>query len=597
VTWLISNFWARLNLVPRLSLVVALGILLVVIGAVYQSSQHITRDTQNELSAEYNRQMETLESVVLATLFMEEKTHHHFDLKHLTGLLSAFKYSADVTQISFRDTTDVAAFSQEIPIQLEAPLFFSRWCGLENIYLNRPIIVEGVYYGLLSLSMSPNRIINQAWGYYLYLVRLMFLSLVIVLFSIWFVLRKALQPLLSLAEVSKILTQGDLSVRVKIAGSPELQTVLLNFNQMAASFQTTLAALQASEAINRTILESLSQKIFLKDRNSVFLAVNKAYAEAHGLRAEEFVGKDDFAFYPAELARQYRADDREVMESGEVKDLEEADIALGKGCMTRTIKVPIRNEAGEVTALLGSFEDITARKRAEQQLAQKNAELERFTYTISHDLKSPIITIKGFLGSLVADARAGNMERLETDIKRIAGAADKMQALLTDVLELSRIGRMVQPSLKFSMTAAAQDASEVLAGTIRAKGVKVTIEPEMPAVFADPHRIREVMQNLIENAVKYMGSQAEPQVAVGCRFLADGRQAYFVKDNGLGIDMKFRDKIFGLFEKLDPHSEGTGIGLALAKRIIELHHGTIWVESAGLEQGSTFYFTLPQQPA
>jgi signal transduction histidine kinase len=119
----------------------------------------------------------------------------------------------------------------------------------------------------------------------------------------------------------------------------------------------------------------------------------------------------------------------------------------------------------------------------------------------------------------------------------------------------------------------------------------------MPVVFADLHRIREVMQNLIENAVKYMGNQTEPQVEVGCRFLADGRQAYFVKDNGLGIDMKFSDKIFGLFEKLDPHSEGTGIGLALVKRIIELHHGTIWVESAGLEQGSTFYFTLPQQPA
>ncbi len=597
MTWFTSRLWARLNLVPRLSLVVTLSILLVAIGAVYQSAQYITRGTQNELSVEYNKQMETLESVVLATLFMEEKIHHNFDLEQLTGVLSKFKYGKDVTQISFRDTTDVAAFNQEITIQLNAPLFFSSWCGLENIYLNRPIIVEGMYYGLLSLSMSPNRIINQAWGYYLYLVRLMFLSLAIVLLSIWFVLRKALHPLLSLAEVSKTLTQGDLSVRVNIAGSPELQTVLLNFNQMAASFQATLAALQKSETINRTILASLSQKIFLKDRNFVFLSVNKAYAEAHGLKAEEFVGKDDFAFYPAELARQYRADDREVMETGEAKDIEEADIALGKGCMTRTIKVPIHNEAGEVTALLGSFEDITERKKAEQQLEQKNAELERFTYTISHDLKSPIITIKGFLGSLVADAKAGNMERMENDIKRIAGATDKMQALLEDVLELSRIGRMVQPSIEFSMTSAAQDAIEVLYGMIRAKGVKVTIEPDMPVVFADLHRIREVMQNLIENAVKYMGNQTEPQVAVGCRFLADGRQAYFVKDNGLGIDMKFSDKIFGLFEKLAPHSEGTGIGLALVKRIIELHHGTIWVESAGLEQGSTFYFTLPQQPA
>ncbi|HCC55582.1 MAG TPA: hypothetical protein DEQ20_11810 [Desulfobulbaceae bacterium] len=597
MTWLTSRLWARLNLVPRLSLVVTLSILLVVTGTVYQSTQYIIRRTQDNLIVEYNQQMEALESLVVLVSFLDGKSSHNFDVERLIEVLSNFKYSADVTQVSFRDTTDVAAFSQERIIKLETPLFFARWCGLETIYVNRPIIVEGVYYGLLSLSMSPSRIINRGWDRYLYLVQAMCFSLALVLLSIWFVLRKALHPLLSLAEVSKTLTQGDLSVRVKIAGSPELQRVLLNFNQMAASFQATLAALQESETIKHIILESLPLKIFLKDRNSVYLSVNKAYADDHALKVEEFVGKDDFVFYPAELARKYRADDREVMESGKLKNIEEAYTVLGQDRMVRTIKVPIRNEAGEVTALLGSFEDITERKKAEQQLEQKNAELERFTYTISHDLKSPIITIKGFLGSLVADAKAGNIARMEGDIKRIAGATDKMQALMEDVLELSRIGRMVQPSIKFSMTAAAQDAIEVLYGIIRAKGVKVTIEPDMPVVFADLHRIREVMQNLIENAVKYMGNQTEPQVAVGCRFLADGRQAYFVKDNGLGIDMKFSDKIFGLFEKLDPHSEGTGIGLALVKRIIELHHGTIWVESAGADQGSIFYFTLPQQPA
>ena len=112
--------------------------------------------------------------------------------------------------------------------------------------------------------------------------------------------------------------------------------------------------------------------------------------------------------------------------------------------------------------------DITERKKAEQQLEQKNAELERFTYTISHDLKSPIITIKGFLGTLVADARAGKIERMESDIKRIARAADKMQALLEDVLELSRIGRMVNPSVEFSLTEAALEVIEGLDGMIGA---------------------------------------------------------------------------------------------------------------------------------
>jgi signal transduction histidine kinase len=103
------------------------------------------------------------------------------------------------------------------------------------------------------------------------------------------------------------------------------------------------------------------------------------------------------------------------------------------------------------------------------------------------------------------------------------------------------------------------------------------------------------MQNLIENAVKYSGSQAEPRIEVGSKILDDGQCAYFVKDNGIGIEPKFYDKIFGLFEKLDPHSAGTGIGLALVKRIIELHGGKIWVESTGPNLGTTFYFTLPQQ--
>ena len=239
--------------------------------------------------------------------------------------------------------------------------------------------------------------------------------------------------------------------------------------------------------------------------------------------------------------------------------------------------------------------DITKRKKSEQVLEQKNAELENFTYAISHDLKSPIITIKGFLGSLVSDARSGDFERMESDVKRIAKAADKMQVLLDDVLELSRIGRLVNPSAELSMTEAANEAIEDLAAFIKAKNAVVTVEADMPPVFVDCHRIREVMQNLIENAIKYSGSQAEPRVEVGSKVLADGQCAYFVKDNGIGIEPKFYGKIFGLFEKLDPHSDGTGIGLALVKRIVDLHGGKIWVESSGHGNGSTFYFTLPQQ--
>lgn len=228
-----------------------------------------------------------------------------------------------------------------------------------------------------------------------------------------------------------------------------------------------------------------------------------------------------------------------------------------------------------------------------KELEAKNAELERFTYTVSHDLKSPIITIRGFLGTLVQDARAGRFDRMESDIMRISRATDKMQSLLEDLLELSRIGRIVNPPAEFCMADAAREAGELLHATLLGKGVKLNIDPSMPRIWADRQRMTEVLQNLIENGAKYMGDQKNPMIQVGC-LPGEECDTYFVRDNGMGIDKKFHTKIFGLFDKLDAGSSGTGIGLALVKRIVELHAGRIWVESEGAGKGSVFFFTLPR---
>jgi|GEM_PF-2958015 len=231
-------------------------------------------------------------------------------------------------------------------------------------------------------------------------------------------------------------------------------------------------------------------------------------------------------------------------------------------------------------------------ERRIHELEIKNAEMERFTYTVSHDLKSPLITIKGFLGMLTTDAKAGKVERMESDIKRITNAADKMQTLLEDLLELSRVGRVSTPASVFPISETVQEAGELLYGGFTTKNIFFEIANDMPLVRADRSRICEVWQNLLENAVKYMGNQPSPHIVAGWLTSKDG-PIFFVKDNGIGIESAYQHKIFDLFEKLNPHSEGTGIGLALVKRIIELHNGKIWVESLGIDQGSTFYFTLP----
>lgn len=247
-------------------------------------------------------------------------------------------------------------------------------------------------------------------------------------------------------------------------------------------------------------------------------------------------------------------------------------------------------------------QEITVRKQAQrererfvEELKAKNAELERFTYTVSHDLKSPLVTIRGFAGLLEKDADKGDTQRMKRDIQQIQDAAEKMQQLLAELLELSRVGRLINPPEEVSLTALAHEAVELVTGCIKERGVEVDIDPAMPVTYGDRGRLLEVLQNLLDNAVKFMGDQPAPRIEIGGRRDTD-EVVCFVQDNGVGIDPKYHEQIFGLFDRLDPRSEGTGIGLALVKRIVEAHGGRIRVESEGAGRGSTFRFTVPLQP-
>src|SRR5688572_2379025 len=232
------------------------------------------------------------------------------------------------------------------------------------------------------------------------------------------------------------------------------------------------------------------------------------------------------------------------------------------------------------------------REKAIKELETKNAELERFTYTVSHDLKSPLITISGFTGLLEADAKSGDMEKFRGDLLRINEAAEKMKRLLDELLELSRIGRIINPPSDIPLAKIVEEALSLVQGRLRTGNVEVHIQEDLPTVRGDRPRLVEVLQNLIDNAVKFMGDQPAPKVEIGMRKEID-EQVFFVRDNGIGIEASHREKVFDLFDKLNPHTEGTGVGLALAKRIVEVHGGRIWVESEGRGRGSTFCFTLP----
>lgn len=259
---------------------------------------------------------------------------------------------------------------------------------------------------------------------------------------------------------------------------------------------------------------------------------------------------------------------------------------------------PVRDESGKLVHFVGIQKDVTARIHADlereeliTELKGKNAELEQFAYAVSHDLRSPLVTIQGFLKPLQQSAAEGDIESHEADLDRIRRAVVRMAQLLNDVMELSRIGRVVNPQSDVSLGELAKQALESCRGTI-STNVQIEIADDLPIVCCDRTRMLTVLQNLIENALKFTSDEPIPRVEVGVR-RDNAEQVCFVRDNGIGIASDHRTRVFRLFEQLDKHVSGSGIGLALTKRIIEMHGGRIWVESEGSGRGSTLCFVLP----
>lgn len=238
-------------------------------------------------------------------------------------------------------------------------------------------------------------------------------------------------------------------------------------------------------------------------------------------------------------------------------------------------------------------QEISRREKVSHELELRNAELERFTYTVSHDLKSPLVTIKGFLGLLNQDLAKQDFDRVEEDVSRVNNAADVMGSLLNDLLELSRIGRVMNDPVACDLTDLAKNALKMVSTRINDLEIEVEID-NMPGVEGDELRLTEVFQNLLENTTKFMGEQKSPRVHIGATE-ENGMVNCFVRDNGIGIAPVYHQQIFRLFERLHANIQGTGIGLALVKRIVEAHGGIVKVESDGEGQGSSFIFSLPKR--
>lgn len=264
------------------------------------------------------------------------------------------------------------------------------------------------------------------------------------------------------------------------------------------------------------------------------------------------------------------------------------------------IQTYLSNETGENKTMWALVRDISERKKMDmilynqlQELEAKNNEMQSFTYTVSHDLRSPLVTIKGFLDFLKDDIIKENHNRAFEDIERISTATDKMQNLLSGLLHLSRIGSVVSTFSHVNMRKIIYEITELLQGPITQNNIIIKTSENIPFAYVDSFRIREVIQNLMENAIKFTKSQPNPFIEIFA-YEKENYNVFCIKDNGIGIEEKYHAKIFGIFDKLNSKNEGLGIGLAIVKKIINNHQGKIWVESDGLCHGSTFKFTIPK---
>jgi two-component system, LuxR family, sensor kinase FixL len=357
-------------------------------------------------------------------------------------------------------------------------------------------------------------------------------------------------------------------------------------------------ALQESEERYRRLVEVSPIPMWI-NQNGLITYMNPAALQTLGAtQLDQVIGMEALDFiHPDYLAIVKERISHMVVDDEIVPLMEEKYLRLdGSVIDVEVIATPFTTSEGRAMQVF--FQDITKRKQTESErealisdLETKNAELERFTYTVSHDLKSPLVTIKGFLGYIQKDATTGNIERLKGDVQRISDAVDKMRELLNDLLDFLRIGRFVNPFEMVSFEELAREAIGLENKSIWDYGITLELQKNLPVVCGDKQRLIEVLQNLINNAAKFMGHQKNPQIKIGQQGEEDGKPVFFVKDNGIGIASKYHEQVFGLFNKLNPDIEGTGIGLAIVKRIVEAHGGRIWVESEK-GKGSTFYFTL-----
>ncbi len=376
-----------------------------------------------------------------------------------------------------------------------------------------------------------------------------------------------------------------------------------------SELKKTAIELESANAFLDAIVENIPSMVFVKHAETLrFARINRAEEELLGMPRSKVIGRSDHDLFPREQADFFAAKDREVLASEEVIDIQEELLSTASGDrILHTRKIGLRDSAGRPQYLLGISHDITEQKQAEEriralaadleararQLEVANKELESFSYSVSHDLRSPLRAIDGFSRLLEEDyQKVLDAEGLRL-LSVIRQSSQRMSALIDDLLAFSKLGRKALSVEKIDMRELVADAIEDVRGAAPASTAEV-IAGDLPAASGDRILLRQVWVNLISNGFKYSSKNELPRVEIGSRTDDNGNTVYYVRDNGVGFDMRYYDKLFGVFQRLHRTDEfpGTGVGLAIVQRVVVRHGGRVWAE-AQPGNGATFFFSIP----
>ena len=367
----------------------------------------------------------------------------------------------------------------------------------------------------------------------------------------------------------------------------------------------------AASAELAAIVQSSDDAIIGKNLQGIVTSWNAGAEKMFGYSAEEMVSRSITVLIPPDRKHE-EADILGRISRGErLKNIETVRVTKSGRLIDLSLTIsPIRDAAGRIVGVSKVARDITDRKRADEELRQLNEELEKriqertaelegtnreleaFSYSVSHDLRAPLRHIEGYVELVVRHAGETLNEKSRGHLRTVSESVSEMGKLIDDLLDFCRMGKVEMRQVSVSLD---QLVGETIAGLERdLEGRNVVWKRgPLPAVQGDPSLIRQVLVNLLSNAVKYTRPRNPAEIEIGCAGEEDNEVVIFVRDNGVGFDMKYAHKLFGVFQRLHhaDEFEGTGVGLASVRRIITRHGGRIWAESI-LDHGSTFFFTL-----